>query len=116
MELTESHILYGNSEPRELSVHHDPVDGVARVSIVDDNVMLSFDLTRDQARQVIAELQKLTYVDFKIGDIVYWQDPDNTLCSGRYTISDITGTLEDPTIWLGDNQVFTHEITLIKSA
>lgn len=41
MELTETYTLYGNSEPRKLSVHHDPVDSVARVSIIDDNVMLS---------------------------------------------------------------------------
>jgi len=104
-----------------LSVHHDPVEGLAIVSISDKELDLyaSFDLTRDQALQVISELQKLTYVDFKIGDRVYWQDPDNNQCSGEYLVSDVTGTGDDLTIWLGETvdeshiQVFPHEITML---
>lgn len=121
MELIETYIPYGSTTPKTLAVNHDPVDGVATISIFHEEVDLaaSFNLTRDQARQVIAELQKLAYVDFKIGDTVYWRDPEPSIdSSGEYTITDITGTLDDLTIWLDDNSlpVSTHEITLIKSS
>ena len=49
---------------------------------------------------------------FKVGDEVFWEDPDNGACSGFYTIRRITGEIFFITNLAGSEvEVFAHEIS-----
>ena len=53
-------------------------------------------------------------MDFHIGDEVWWEDPNDGVCSGHYRVSDIDGyllTLENDTGYFA--KVFTSQCKLI---
>jgi len=70
---------------------------------------------------IIITIRERGLVMYQIGDRVFWNDPDNGLCSGEYTISDITQISgddpEDIEIWLDNNNcVFAHELTKLNKS
>ena len=55
--------------------------------------------------------------NFNIGDEVYWNDPDNGICSGLYTITDKLTEDGENSVWIisqgygNSTEVFQHELS-----